>query len=437
MSKKNILLAITNGLWLIDLRSAEQLGPNIASLLQGKEFWNEKHKANHEFLIVGAGATGSYFSDSLSKAKAGSIAIIPISGPIMKYDNCGDPGSKTFEDLVKQADANPNITGIIFQIDSGGGEVAGTESLAKVIKSVSKPTVTLAEDVMASAAYWIGSSTDFIFANTDTTMVGSIGTMISFRDMRPMWEAQGVKFHEIYASDSTLKNNDYAEALKENYDPIQKNVLNPLNKVFMDSVKSNRGDKLNADMTLKGQMYTAKDAIKHGLIDGIGNLSDAINKINELASGETIQTTAKTETQINMKKITLMASHAALLAICGATISAGETSVDVEMNDELLGKINASLDAAAKATADLATANDKVTAAELKAKEEEAKATKAVDDLTTAEAKIRSLETAGATTVTTTAAVEETTETTKAESYRTTADDDLDKALENVYGKKA
>jgi protease-4 len=426
MSKKNILLAITNGLWLIDLRTAEQLGPNIASLLQGKEFWNEKHKAEHEFLIVGAGASGSYFSDSLSKAKAGSIAVIPISGPIMKYDNCGDPGSKTYEDLVKQADANPNITGIIFQIDSGGGEVAGTQSLASVIKAVNKPTVTIAEDLMASAAYWIGSSTDYIFANTNTTMVGSIGTMISFRDMRPMWEAQGVKFHEIYASDSTLKNNDYAEALKENYEPIQKNVLNPLNKVFMDSVKANRGDKLNADMTLKGQMYTANDALKHGLIDGIGDLNAAIDKINELASGE-IQTTttAKTENQINMKKITLLASHACLLAICGATISAGENSVDVEMNDELLNKINASLDAAAKASADLVTANEKVTAAELKAKEEEAKATKAVNDLTTAEAKIRTLETAGSTNATTTAFVEETSAEAKENDITTAADAEL------------
>lgn len=426
MSKKNILLAITNGLWLIDLRSAEQLGPNIASLLSGKEFWNEKHKANHEFIVVGAGETGSYFSDSLSKAKAGSIAIIPISGPIMKYDNCGDPGSKTYEDLVKQADANPNITGIIFQIDSGGGEVAGTQSLASVIKSVSKPTVTLAEDLMASAAYWIGSSTDFIFANTDTTMVGSIGTMISFTDMRPVWQAQGVVFHDVYASDSTLKNNDYHEALKGNYDPIQKNVLNPLNAVFTSSVKSNRGDKLNADMTLKGQMYTAKDALKYGLIDGIGNLSDAINKINDLASGDSkTRSTAKTENQINMKKITLMASHAALLALCGATISAGETSVDVELNDELLGKINASLDAAAKATADLATANEKVTAAEQKSKDEEAKATKAVNDLTTAEAKIRTLETAGSTKVVTTTAVEETTKEVKADDILTPADAEL------------
>ena len=120
-----------------------------------------------------------------------------------------------------------------------------------------------------------------------------------------------------------------------------------------------------------------------------------------------------------------MASHTALLAICGATISAGETSVDVELNDELLGKINSSLDAAAKATADLATANEKVTAAELKAKEEEAKATKAVNDLTTAEAKIRTLETAGSTNATTTAAVEETTAEAKENEILTAADAEL------------
>lgn len=428
MSKKNILLAITNAYWFIDVQSAEQLGHNVAAVLSGKDFWNEKHKASSEFLIIepksSLSAGGSYLSDSLKSAKSGSIAVIDINGPIMKYDNCGDAGSKTFEDLVKQADANPNIIGIIFPIASGGGEVAGTQSLAQVIKNVSKPTVTIAEDIMASAAYWIGSSTDFIFANTGTAQIGSIGTMASFKDMRPMWEAQGIKFHEIYASASTSKNSDYTEALLGNYDPIIKNILNPLNQEFMNAVKANRGDKLNADMTLKGQMYTANDALKYGLIDAIGNLQDAVVKINELASGEVVLTqTHKTENQINMKKITLLASHAFLIALSGASISAGETSVEVDA-DDLLGKVNAALATSAEVKTSLDAVTEKLTAAEQKATDAEAKATTSANALTTAEAKIRSLETAGSTSATSTATIEKLEADAKV-SYRTAADDEL------------
>lgn len=364
MSKKNILLAITNGAWLIDVNSAQDLGANVAAVLSGKDFWNTDHKSKPEVLIIEQQERGSYFSNSLSSAKPGSIAVINISGPIMKEDNCGDPGTKTYESLIKQASSNPNITGIILQIDSPGGTVAGTESLANVVAGVEKPVVTLAEDLMASASYWVGSQAKHILANTETTRVGSIGTMLSFADMQPYWEQQGVKFHEVYATQSTAKNKDFAEARKGNYADLIKNTLDPLNNVFLESVKRARGQKLAAEKTLNGQVYTAADAIKYGLIDGVGTLNDAVNKVNELAGIKAETQTTESQT---MKKITLTTASAALLALFGAKIAENEQSVDVELNDENVAKLNAAVESAEtfkasaqKATEDLASANAKV-----------------------------------------------------------------------------
>lgn len=382
MSKKNIniLLAITNGLWLIDKQSAEQLGANVASVLAGEKLFSIDHKSNPEVLIVEK-SEGSYYASTTSSAKPGSVAVISITGPIMKEDNCGDPGTKTYESLILNAAQNPNITGIVLVIDSPGGTVSGTESLSNVIKSVDKPVVTLAEDLMASAAYWIGSSSDYVFASTETTRIGSIGTMLSFADMQPYWEKQGVKFHDIYATESSNKNKDFAEARKGNYAEIINNTLDPLNKVFTGHVKEMRGNNLNAKETLTGKVFVASEALKHGLIDSIGNLNDAIAKVNELSISNisSSEQVIKSENQNqNMKKITLLASHAALLALCGASIEAGKDSVDVELTDELVEKINQGLTGAAetatelatsktnleKANADLATATQKVTSLE-------------------------------------------------------------------------
>lgn len=355
MSKKNILLAITNGLWLIDVHSAEQFGQSVAAVLNGEKFWEESeedHKAKDpEFLIISPGA-GSYFSYTLDKAPRGSVAVISISGPIMKEDNCGDPGTKTYEQMLSQATGNPNITGVILSIDSPGGTVAGTQSLANLIKGQEKPIVTLAEDLMASAAYWIGSSADFVMAKTGTTRIGSIGTMMSFADVQPYWEKQGVKFHNIFATESTEKNRDFLEARKGNYDRLIKTSLDPLNNEFLSAVTSNRGSKLDTKATLNGQVYVTEQALKHGLIDGVGNLNDAVAKVHELAQ---VQEKAQTNTSTTtMKKIMLLATQAALLAICGATIKEGETSVEVELNEETLDKINAALVLGEKATTDLA-----------------------------------------------------------------------------------
>lgn len=379
MSKKRILLAITNGLWLIDAQSAETLGESVASVLAGRSFWDADHKSHAEFLI--SSPQSAFLSSKLDAAPQGSVAIIDICGPIMKEDNCGDPGTKTYEQLIQQAAANPNITGIVLQIDSPGGTVDGTQSLANVIKAVNKPVVTLAEDLMASAAYWIGSSADYVFANTGTTRVGSIGTMISFADMQAVWEKAGVKFHNIFADASSEKNKAFLEARQGNYDKIKTETLNPLNNQFLAAVKSNRAGKIDShfDATLKGQVYTAPDAIKYGLIDAEGNLQDAIDKVYELANvSAPAQQSQQNLQQTNMKKVTLTAAHAAIIALCGVAMEAGKDSVEVELTDELVAKINSALEAGTKAATDLTTANEKATqaATELKAAQDEATAAK-------------------------------------------------------------
>lgn len=359
MSKKNILLAITQGFWLIDAQSAEQLGHNVAAVLAGEKFWDTDHKSKPEFMIVESISMGSYYSSSISNAKPGSVAVINLSGPMMKEDNCGDPGTKTIESLINQASNNPNITGIVIVADTPGGSVHGTQSLSNTISSVSKPVVTLVEDLVASAGYWAVSGSNYIFANTGTARIGSIGTMLSFRDMKPVWESMGAKFHEIYATKSTEKNADFREAEKGNYDKIRQNVLDPLNEEFLKGVIANRGEKLDQKKTLNGQVYLADDAIKYGLIDAIGTLEDAISKVHELANmpEEQPQQTMINPQNQHMKTMTILAAQVALLAFCGAKIEGDAKSVDVELTDELTEKLNATLTAAALSETQISEAN--------------------------------------------------------------------------------
>lgn len=349
MSKKNLYLSITNGLWLIDFQSAEQLGQNLSAFLNGEKFWDSVEQTPAEFLVVNQ--NDSFYSADLSQAKPGSIAVLNISGPMMKEDNCGDPGTKTYQQMLSAAAGNPNVIGVVLNIDSPGGTVAGTQILANQVKAFPKPIVTVAEDLMASAAYWVGSSANHIFANTGTTRVGSIGTMLSFADMQPVWEKEGVKFHEIYATASTEKNADFAEARKGNYDKIKASTLDPLNNEFLNAIKTNRGAKLNHDKTLAGQVYAAADALNYGLIDGIGTLNDAIEKVKELA-GTPAQ---HTQTNTTNMKIKLLAAHAALLALFGITMAEGQQSTEVELTADNLDKLNAALEAGQTAAADLAT----------------------------------------------------------------------------------
>jgi signal peptide peptidase SppA len=393
VSRKHFLFLIQSRPWLIQPEFAYSAAPIIQRLLDGKSAYHddgddEEKEVNEASRLCfsqtreGHTSFGSKYNP-FENAAPGSTAVIGISGPIMKYDNCGDPGTRTYGHLFKKAEVNPNINSILLVIDSPGGTVDGTVDLASIVANHKKPVVALVDGMMASAAYWIGSAADHIMAGNKTADIGSIGTMMSFVDVQPYWEKQGVKFHYVYADASKDKNKDFHDLQEGKYDLIKAD-LNKINDEFVGAVKSNRpGVKQSA---LSGKMFLADEAISQGLIDAIGTFDDAVNKAQDLARNTDSSATKKAELPIHIPqknsqnadkmKVTLTTAHAALLALCGVSIAAGQASVEVELD-----ALNAAVDKQAK---DLKKAQDDAAAVKTEL-------TTAKTDLTTAQAEIAKL----------------------------------------------
>lgn len=285
--------------------------------------------------VIGAGPGRS----SINEAKPGSIAVINLSGPLMKRDQfCGPEGTATVGRHIQEADRNPNISAIILQVDSPGGTVDGTETLANIIKNTQKPVIGYVDGMAASAAMWIVSSCDEVIASGNTDMIGSIGTMISFADMKPAFEKAGIKFHEIMASDSFNKNVELMEALKGNYKPMQDNILNPTNKVFTNAIRVNREGKLDKENeeVLTGKIYTSKQALKVGLIDSIGDFDFAVKRASELAK------TNATNSQPDMK-INIKSTWTALLSLVGIKAADNANDVQHDLTEAQLAEIDSKI----------------------------------------------------------------------------------------------
>ena len=58
--------------------------------------------------------------------------------------------------------------------------------------------------------------------------------------------------------------------------------LNACRKVFLGYVKRGRAGKLKSDEVFTGKMYKKNDAIKLGLVDKVGTLSDALKRARKL-----------------------------------------------------------------------------------------------------------------------------------------------------------
>ncbi len=237
-----------------------------------------------------------YFSDTFFRvdqsgniSPTGPVQILSINGPIAKYDMfCGGAGSQSIQQAVRAANLDSTIESIVLWIDSPGGQVDGTSNLADEIKKSAKPVVAFADGMMASAAYWIGSSADEIIVdkanNGFNTIIGSIGTMASWMDNTKENENRGVKVHRVYASKSTDKGRFMDDANQGRYDQMVK-MLDNLNETFLSAIKVNRAGKidLNIENVLTGKTYEGRDAIKVGLADRLGDFQTAVKRSLQMA----------------------------------------------------------------------------------------------------------------------------------------------------------
>ncbi|WP_186826702.1 S49 family peptidase [Psychroserpens burtonensis] len=221
----------------------------------------------------------------------GSIGVVSIMGPMLKYGDWCSYGSDDLVAFAKDFDTNENIIGQVWVMDSGGGSVAAVAPYLDFLKTKKKPVVSLS-DMSASANYYIASSTDFIMAeNNISSMFGSIGVMIEFADFKAVYEKEGIKVHTIYADESTHKNLAFKQALEGNYDAIKAEMLNPLAIKFQQHIRASRPNLKISEGVLNGKMFYAEEAQSIGLIDGIGNLDAAINYVKFLANASSFIST--------------------------------------------------------------------------------------------------------------------------------------------------
>ncbi len=201
-----------------------------------------------------------------------SVAVVRIAGPMMKpQSSFGGTSTVQARKDIRQAVADPNVSAIMLEIESPGGTVAGTSELAsEVIRAkAAKPVWAQIDDLGASAAYWVASQADKVFANADTAHVGSIGTYLPMYDMSGLAEREGVR--TLVFATGPLKGAGVrgAKITDEQAEYFQQ-LVNDTQRAFDLAVQVGRGltDQQLADVRT-GAVWTAPQAKKRGLIDGI------------------------------------------------------------------------------------------------------------------------------------------------------------------------
>lgn len=221
------------------------------------------------------------------------VAVLPIVGVISKRMNLmqqisGGASSELVARDLKAAMSDPAVNAIILQIDSPGGTVDGTETLANLVRQAAavKPCIAFADGTMASAAYWIGSAASEIYISDSVTTVGSIGVVATHVDVSGAEAAKGIKTTEITAGKFKRAASQYAALSESGRQSIQDQV-DYLYSVFVQAVADNRGvstDTVLQDMA-DGRIFIGQQAINAGLVDGVSTLDALIAKLSQQGAG--------------------------------------------------------------------------------------------------------------------------------------------------------
>jgi signal peptide peptidase SppA len=278
------ILDVVNAPWALEPAKLEQLVAIYCAHLRGEKIDFQAIEAQLGRPLDNARA------EELYQILAG-VAVIPIHGVISKRMNLfsrmsGGVSTELVGKALDQALVDARVHAIVLDIDSPGGTVDGTQSLANRVYAARgvRPIVAWADGAMTSGAYWIGSAAEEAYISGETVITGSIGVATQHIDVSKNNEKFGVTVTDIYAGKYKRIASENKPLSDEGRTAMQA-IVDQLYSVFVDAVARNRGVESGTVLSnmADGRLFVGRTAIDAGLVDGVSTL-DAL--IADLASGE-------------------------------------------------------------------------------------------------------------------------------------------------------
>jgi len=208
------------------------------------------------------------------------VAVVPVHGPIFRRASMFTEvsGATSVAMLARDFRAAldaPEVSAIVLDIDSPGGEANGINEFAAMVREArgKKPVCAYVGGMAASAAYWIACAADEIVAD-DTAEVGSIGCVMAVTAP----DATSSRQVEIVSSVSPNKRPNVAT--KAGHAVYQKRCDDAA-AIFVENVARNRNVSVETVLEKfgKGGVLIAREAIAAGMIDNLGSLESTIARL--------------------------------------------------------------------------------------------------------------------------------------------------------------
>jgi protease-4 len=211
------------------------------------------------------------------------IAVVKIEGVVTDTGGFGADRAKIVASL-KEAERR-RAQGVVVRLNSPGGTVAACQEVFACIlrmKDKGIPVVASMGDIAASGGVYISMAASEIVANPGT-ITGSIGVIIKSNNLSDLYGKVGV-------SPKVVKSGPYKDMLSA-YRPFSKEEEELLQGVIDDSydqfvevvATARKKDRKEIEQIADGRIMTGRQAVRSGLIDTLGDLQTAVDRVATLA----------------------------------------------------------------------------------------------------------------------------------------------------------
>lgn len=215
------------------------------------------------------------------------VTVIDLKGVIMAGGGRGGPlggggapiNHDRLREAIEKAFAPPGLVAVALDINSPGGSPAQSDMIATHIreKAIERgvPVYAFVQDVAASGGYWLACAADKIYAQSTTSIVGSIGVVSEYMAYKKLADKVGIEQRVYTAGESKRRMGPMTEENDKDKAWLQRH-LGDTHQMFKDWITSRRGPQLakgGADLDKEiftGDIWHGDKAMKLGLIDGVG-----------------------------------------------------------------------------------------------------------------------------------------------------------------------
>lgn len=206
------------------------------------------------------------------------IAIVEVDGAIMDDDE--------FLERVRRLRDDPSIRGWVVAINSPGGVVAPSQSMYNTLRKIrdedGEPVVAAIGSVGASGGYYVALAADSILAMPGS-ITGSIGVIMEYPNVQALMDRVGVEMEVVKSGEQKDLGSPFRDM-----GPGDREVLlamvEDVHAQFVEVVVEARGMTTEDVLALSdGRIFTGRQAMAAGLVDGMGNVEDAIALAGRMA----------------------------------------------------------------------------------------------------------------------------------------------------------